>query len=113
MSTSVPIQRGWYQADAVPFECGVGTLGKEYAILLKTNTKTDKEKRTKTMKLYHTECIASIGVGEKHTHIAMTIGGKIVVVNIPSNDFKIYKYSDDFREGDTLAEWLARNGKEL
>ena len=62
-------------------------------------------------KLYHTECIASIGVCEKHTQIAMTIGGKIVVVK--SNDFKISKYSDDFREGDTLAEWLARNGKEL
>ena len=63
-------------------------------------------------KLYHTECIASIGVGEKHTKIAMTIGGKIVVVEIPSNDFKI-SYSDDFREGDTLAEWLGRNGKEV
>ena len=48
MYTSVPIQRGWYQADAVPFECGVSTLGKEYAILLKTKTKT--ETRIKTMK---------------------------------------------------------------
>ena len=64
-------------------------------------------------KLYHTECIASIGVGEKHTQIAMTIGGKIVVVKIPSNDFKISKYSDDFREGDTLADWIVRNGKEV
>ena len=64
-------------------------------------------------KLYHTECIASIGVGEKHTQIAMTIGGKIVVVKIPSNDFKISKYSDDFREGDTIAEWLGSNGKEV
>ena len=64
-------------------------------------------------KLYYTECISSIGVGEKHTQIAMTIGGKIVVVKIPSNDFKISKYSDDFREGDTLADWLNRNGKEL
>ena len=65
------------------------------------------------MKLYHTEYIASIGVGEKHTQIAMTIGGKIVVVEIPSDDFKISKYSEDFREGDALADWLARNGKEL
>ena len=64
-------------------------------------------------KLYHTECIASIGVCEKHTQIAMTIGGKIVVVKNPGNDFKISKYSDDFREGDTLAEWLGRNGKEV
>ena len=115
LSTAVPIQRVWYQLDAVPFECGVSTLGKEYAILLKTKTetKTDKEKRIKTMKLYHTECIASIGVGEYYTSIAMTINGKVIVVSIPSNDFKTYKSSDDFREGDTLADWLARNGKEL
>ena len=46
MSTAVPIQSGWYQLDAVPFECGMSTLGKEYAILLKTKTKT----KTKTMK---------------------------------------------------------------
>ena len=65
------------------------------------------------MKLYHTEHIASICVGEKHTKIAMTIGGKIVVVNIPSNDFKISECSEDFREGDTLSDWLARTGKEL
>lgn len=64
-------------------------------------------------KLYHTEFIASIGVDEKHTQIAMTIGGKIVVVKIPSNDFKVFKSSEDFREGDTLADWLNRNGKEL
>ena len=48
MSTAVPIQSGWYQLDAVPFECGISTLGKEYAILLKTKTKTKTE--TKTMK---------------------------------------------------------------
>ena len=48
MSTAVPIQRGWYQPDAVPFECGMSTLGKEYAILLKTKTKT--ETRIKTMR---------------------------------------------------------------
>lgn len=64
-------------------------------------------------KLYHSECIASIGVDETHTQIAMTIGGKIVVVKIPSNDFKVFKSSEDFREGDTLADWLNRNGKEL
>ena len=46
LSTAVPIQRGWYQLDAVPFECGMSTLGKEYAILLKTKTET----RIKTMK---------------------------------------------------------------
>ena len=93
----------------------MSTLGKEYTILLKTKTetKTDKEKRIKTMKLYYTECIASIGVGASYTSIAMTINGKVVVVSIPSNDFKTYKSSEDFREGDTLADWLARNGKEL
>lgn len=48
LSTAVPIQRGWYQLDAVPFECGISTLGKEYAILLKTKTKT--ETRIKTQK---------------------------------------------------------------
>ena len=48
MSTAVPIQSGWYQLDAVPVECGMSTLGKEYAILLKTKTKTKTE--TKTMK---------------------------------------------------------------
>lgn len=65
------------------------------------------------MKLYNTECVASIGVGETYTQNAMTIGGKIVVVRIPSNDFKISECSEDFREGDTLADWLARNGKEV
>ena len=65
------------------------------------------------MKLYHTECIASIGVEPISTQIAMTIGGKIVVVKIPSNDFKISERSDYFREGDTLADWLERNGKEF
>ena len=51
LSTAVPIQRGWYQPDAVPFECGISTLGKEYAVLLKTKTKTktETETRTKTM----------------------------------------------------------------
>ena len=86
----------------------MGTLGKEYAILLKTKTKT--EIRIKTMKLYHTECVASIGVGAINTKIAMTIGGRIIVVSIP-NDSRIHKNSDDFREGDTIADWLGRNGK--
>ena len=36
------------QLDAVPFECGMSTLGKEYVILLKTKTKT--ETRIKTMR---------------------------------------------------------------
>ena len=65
-------------------ECCMSTLGKEYAILLKTKTKT--ETRIKTMKLYNTD--------------------------FPSNDVKV-KYGDAFREGDTLADWLARNGKEF
>ena len=64
------------------------------------------------MKLYHTDFSASIGVGEKHTQIAMTIGGKVVLVKIPSNDLKV-EYGDAFRMDDTLADWLKRNGKEL
>ena len=65
------------------------------------------------MKLYNTECVASIGVCETRTCIAMTVGGKVVIASIPSNDFKIHGSSEDFREGDTLADWLARNGKEV
>lgn len=65
------------------------------------------------MKLYYTERDASIGVDATHTNIAMTVGGKIVVISIPSNDFKIHNCSDDYKNGDTLADWLARNGKEV
>ena len=65
------------------------------------------------MKLYNTDFFASICVDETHTKIAMTICGKVVVFSIPSNDFKVYESSEDFREGDTLADWLARNVKEL
>ena len=64
------------------------------------------------MKLYNTECAASIGVCETRTCIAMTVGGKVVIASIPSNDIKIHESSDAFREGDSLADWLARNGKE-
>ena len=64
------------------------------------------------MKLYNTDLFASIGVDETHTQIAMTIGGKVVLVKIPSNDVKV-EYGDALRMGDTLADWLARNGKEF
>ena len=64
------------------------------------------------MKLYNTDLFASIGVDETNTQIAMTINGKVVLVKIPSNDFKV-EYGDAFRMGDTLADWLARNGKDL
>ena len=64
------------------------------------------------MKLYHTDFFASIGVDETYTKIAMTICGKVVLVKIPSNDVKV-KYGDAFLMGDTLADWLARNVKEL
>lgn len=73
---------------------------------------TEKRKGGGSMKLYNTEFFASIGVDETNTRIAMTINGKIVSVKIPSNDFKV-EYGDDFRMGDTLADWLARNGKEF
>ena len=64
------------------------------------------------MKLYSTDLVASICVDETNTQIAMTINGKIVLVKIPINDVKV-EYGDDFRKGDTLADWLARNGKEV
>ena len=73
---------------------------------------TEKRKGGGAMKLYNTDFFASIGVDETNTHIAMTINGKVVLVEIPSNDVKV-KYCDAFSEGDTLADWLARNGKEL
>ena len=63
-------------------------------------------------KLYNTDFFASIGVDETNTQIAMTINGKIVLVKIPINDVKV-EYGDDFRKGDTLADWLARNVKDL
>ena len=64
------------------------------------------------MKLYNTDLFASIGVDETYTQIAMTICGKIVLVKIPNNDVKV-EYGDGLRMGDTLADWLARNGKEF
>lgn len=64
------------------------------------------------MKLYNTDFFASIGVGATHTQIAMTICGKVVLVKITSNDVKV-EYGDALRVGDTLADWLARNGKEF
>ena len=64
------------------------------------------------MKLYNTDFFASIGVDETNTQISMTINGKIVLVKIPSNDVKV-EYGDGLRMGDTLADWLARNGKEF
>lgn len=64
------------------------------------------------MKLYNTDFFASIGVGETYTQIAMTICGKVVVVKIPSNDVKI-EYCDALRVGNTLADWLGINGKEV
>ena len=64
------------------------------------------------MNLYNTDFFASIGVDKTNTQIAMTINGKIVLVRIPSNDVKV-ESGDDFLEGDTLADWLSRNGKEL
>lgn len=63
------------------------------------------------MKLYNTDIVASIVVDGTYTQIAMTIGGNVLAVKIPSNDIKV-EYGEDFREGDTLADWLARNGKE-
>lgn len=73
---------------------------------------TEKRKGGGAMKLYHTDFFASIGVYEKNTKIGMNICGKNVVVSIPSNDFKV-EYGDDFRMGDTLADWLSRNCNEL
>ena len=69
--------------------------------------------RQKREKLYYTDCVSSIGVDATHTTIAMTVGGKIVVISIPSNDFKIHDCSDCYKNGDSLADWLKRNGKEV
>ena len=76
------------------------------------DNETEKRKGGGAMKLYNTDLFASIGVDETYTQIAMTICGKVVMVKIPSNDIKV-KCGDAFREGDTLADWLARNGKEF
>ena len=62
--------------------------------------------------LYNTDFFASISVYETNTQIAMTINGKVVLVKIPSNDTKVV-YGDAFRIGDTLADWLARNVKDV
>ena len=76
------------------------------------DNKTEKRKGGGAMKLYNTDFFASISVDKTNTKIAMTINGKIVFVKIPSNDVKV-EYGDAFREGDTLADWLKRNGKEF
>ena len=76
------------------------------------DNETEKRKGGGAMKLYNTDLFASIGVDETYTQIAMTICGKVVMVKIPSNDVKV-EYGDAFRMGDTLADWLARNGKEF
>lgn len=67
LSTAVPIQRVWYQLDAVPFECGMSTLGKEYTILLKTKTKTktETETRIKTMRQKRIDVLEVTPIGEK------------------------------------------------
>ena len=64
------------------------------------------------MKLYNTDFSASIVVDGIYTQLAMTIGGKVLAVKVLSHDFNV-EYGEDFREGDTLADWLARNGKEV
>ena len=76
------------------------------------DNEAEKGKGGGAMKLYNADLFASIGVDETNTQIAMTINGKIVGVKIPSNDVKV-EYGDAFRIGDTLADWLARNVKEL
>lgn len=79
------------------------------------DNETEKRKGGGAMKLYNmynTDFDASICVDETDTRIAMTIRGKIVMVKIPNKDCNV-EYGEDFREGDTLADWLARNVKEV
>ena len=76
------------------------------------DNETEKRKGGGAMKLYNTDFCASIVVDETHTGIAMTIGGKVVFIKIPSNDVKV-EYGDGLRISDTLADWLAINAKEL
>lgn len=44
MSPAVPIQRGWYQLDAVPFECGVNSLVKSSPTLKDKDKDKDRDK---------------------------------------------------------------------
>lgn len=76
------------------------------------DNETEKRKGGGAMKLYNTDFFASIGVDETNTQIIMTINGKIVMVKMPNNDVKV-EYGDAFRMGDTLADWLKRNGTEF
>ena len=76
------------------------------------DNETEKRKGGGAMRMYYTKCVSSIGVDATHTNIAMTVGDKIVVISISSNEFKIHDSSDDYRNDDSLADWLKRNGKE-
>ena len=76
------------------------------------DNETEKRKGGGEVKLYDTDFSASIAVNETHTIIAMTICGKTVLVKIPNNDVKV-EYGNALRKGETLADWLARNGKEF
>ena len=76
------------------------------------DNETEKRKGGGAMKLYNTDFFASIGVDETHTQIAMTIGGKVVLVKIPNNDVKV-EYGDSLRVGDAFADWLAVNAKDV
>ena len=64
------------------------------------------------MKAYDTDRIGStIAIGDFNTHIAMTIGGNIISVFIPNDSLKVSEFSDDYRNGESLSDWLERNGK--
>ena len=76
------------------------------------DNETEKRKGGGEVKLYNTDTIASVVVDGIYTQLAMTIGGKVLGVKVPSHDFKV-EYGEAFRKGDTLADWLARNGKEV
>lgn len=64
------------------------------------------------MKAYDTDDIGStIAIGDYNTHIAMTIGGSVISVFIPNDSLKVSEFSDDYRNGESLSDWLERNGK--
>ena len=64
------------------------------------------------MKMYDTDDIGStVAIGDYNIHIAMTIGGNIISVFLPKDSLKVSEFSDDYRNGESLSDWLERNGK--
>ena len=75
------------------------------------DNETEKRKGGGSMKAYDTDRIGStIAIGDFNTHIAMTIGGNVISVFVPNDSLKVSEFSDDYRNGESLSDWLERNG---